>query len=295
MLPKPLSIGREAALAALVLTLLMPAMSARAELSSYAGQTPVAGDDHRHAGSAESERVLATSPPGCPHESGSPAALFDQARLYGLDWLNVSSHDYLLTGDPNSPAYRFWIDPASAPRSDARFGYVVRPNPLGFPDWLHGGVVSPPWSEATSLSTLAEARSTPGRFAAFAGREFTAPAYRGRVNHKVVLPPDGTDRICGYQSSQGKRNLCANESDLYRWSARIGAALIQAHPGAFSPYQAEWDPVAEPRGISDAFVSGIEVANASGLSWEDGYRNALDQGDRFFPSCSAGAQRSCPP
>jgi hypothetical protein len=284
MFTSALAIGKGAARTALGLALLLPAVSARAQLSSYAGQVAVAGDDHRHAGSAESERVLAASPPGCPHESGPAAALFDQARLAGFDWLNVSAHDYLLTGDPNAPAYRWWTDPASAARTDARFGYAVRPNPLGFPDWLTGGVVSPPWSEVTSLSTLADARSAAGLFAAFAGREFTAPEYRGRVNHKVVVPPSATDRICGYQSNQGKRNLCANESDLYRWSARIGAALIQAHPGEFSPYQAEWDPVAEPRGITDAFVSGVEIANAAGLTWEDGYRNALDRGYRFFPS-----------
>lgn len=254
------------------------------QLSTYLGQTPIAGDSHRHAGSADSERLLGAIPPACPHESGQPAALFDRARLAGVDWLSLAHHDYLLTGDPNAPAYRFWIDPTSSPRVDPTWGYTVTPSPLGFPDFALGGSVSPPWNEIASLSSAADTRNVPGSFLAIAGREYTAPSFLGRPNHKSVIPRGATDRICGSLSEQGKRHRCASESDLYRWSAAEGGALIQAHPGEFTPYQAQWHPLTAPRGISDVFVFGIEILNGDGVQWEDGYRNALDAGYRFFPA-----------
>jgi len=256
----------------------------RAQLSTYNGRTPIAGDAHRHAGSADSERMLGELPAACPHESGLPSALYDRARLAGVDWLSLAFHDYLLTGDPNAPAYRFWTDPASTPRVDPTWGYTVAPSPLGFADFALGGTVSPPWNEIASLSSVADTRTLPGSFLAIAGREYTAPVYRGRANHKTVIPPGATDRICGSLSDQGKRHRCASESDLYRWSAAEGGALIQAHPGAFTPNQAQWHPLSEPRGISDVFVFGVEIGSAAGTQWEDGYRNALDAGYRFFPA-----------
>jgi hypothetical protein len=255
------------------------------QLSTYIGQRPIAGDAHRHAGSADSERELGATPPTCPHESGAcRARSAHRARLADVDWLSPSFHDYLLTGEPNAPAYRFWTDPASRPRVDPTFGLHRDAFPLGFADFALGGSVSPPWNEVASLSSVAETRSVPGSFAAIAGREYTAPLFLGRANHKTVVPRGATDRICGSLSEQGKRHRCATESDLYRWSAAQGAALIQAHPGEFTPYQAQWHPVSEPRGMSDAFVFGIEILNDAGVQWEDGYRNALDAGYRFFPA-----------
>ena len=257
---------------------------ARAQLSSYSGRVPIAGDSHRHAGSAVSESEIAAVPPICPHETGLPSALYDRARLAGVDWLSLAFHDYLLTGDPNAPAYRFWVDPASVPRIDPTWGYTVLPSLDGFVDFTSGQSVWPPANEIRSHASVADTRNAPGAFLAIAGREFTAPTYRGRINHKVVVPPGSTDRICGYQSSQGKRHRCADESALYRWSAAGGIALIQAHPGEFAPYQAPWHPLSEPRGISDVFVYGVEVGSDAGLQWEDGYRAALDAGYRFFPA-----------
>lgn len=260
------------------------ASPALGQLSSYGGQIAIAGDTHRHAGSALSELEIASVPPLCPHETGLPSALYDRARSSGVDWLNLAFHDYLLTGDPDAPAYRFWIDPSSEPRIDPTWGYTVAPSSDGFVDFARGTSVAPPWNEIASHASVADTRDQPGSFLAIAGREFTAPPYRGRSNHKTVIPSGATDRICGYQSSQGKRQRCENESALYRWSAARNIALIQAHPGAFTPFQAPWHPTSEPRGISDAFVYGVEVSSAAGLQWEDGYRAALDAGYRFFPA-----------
>jgi hypothetical protein len=254
------------------------------QLSTYGGKVAIAGDAHRHAGSAVSELELAASPPTCPHETGLPSALYDRARASGMDWLSLAFHDYLVTGRPDAPAYRYWIDPASTPRVDPIWGYTASPSTDGFVDFARGTSVAPPWNEIASHVSVAETRDQPGSFLAIAGREFTAPLYRGRANHKTVIPSGATDRICGYQSSQGKRQRCENESALYRWSAARNVALIQAHPGSFAPFHAPWHPVTEPRGISDAFVYGVEVSSASGLQWEDGYRAALDAGYRFFPA-----------
>ena len=151
-------------------------------------------------------------------------------------------------------------------------------------DFEHGVTVAPPWNEIASHASVADTRDQPGQFLPWRAASTPRPRILGRDNHKTVVPSGATDRICGYQSSQGKRQRCENESALYRWSAARNIALIQAHPGAFTPFQAPWHPLSEPRGLSDAFVYGIEISSVSRVQWEDGYRAALDAGYRFFPA-----------
>src|SRR5262245_13772276 len=98
------------------------ALVAHAQLASYNGLTPIAGDAHRHAGSAEAERAFRANPPQCPHEAGDGTTLWQRARANGFDWLSLSYHDTLLTGDRQNPAYLYWTSPDATPRVDPQFG-----------------------------------------------------------------------------------------------------------------------------------------------------------------------------
>jgi hypothetical protein len=209
-----------------------------------------------------------------------------------------------MTGDPHghgvqgthAGAYTWWTDPASPPLVPSDGTSPVAPNPGGLPDYVTGGIVSPGWNEARSLSTAAEKANDPaGGFVAFSGREFTtdtppSPPDLGqapkRGGHKVVILPGPSDVICGAlePDEQGPANEC-DETDLYAWVSRAGGAIIQAHPaqwtaGAFT----RWHPGSARGGLTDVFVSGAELGNQSGLYWENAFQIALRNGYRFFPA-----------
>ena len=259
--------------------------------------TPVAGDEHQHAGSLRevytAYKRQAGLPGGyCPHQFGRPLDLYDANDAAGYDWLVLAHHDFLMTGDPDSAAYRWWTNPTSLPLRLANGDPFITPIAAGLPDEVGGGSVVPGWNEALSLSTAAEKKnSTASDFVAFAGREFTTLAVEpegaaaGEGGHKVVLVPGATDRICGPSETlaQGAANAC-NETQLYEWVYDLGGIIIQAHPGDWKPGMTRWHPVSAKAGMADLFVQGVEVASAGGLAWEHGYQTALGNGFRLFPS-----------
>ena len=154
-----------------------------------------------------------------------------------------------MTGSPDGTAafrssgsaYRWWIDPDSKALEPSDGSYPIAPDPSGLRDHVAGGVVSPGWNEALSLSSAAEVWNQPGDgFVAFAGREYTTndrtkPPELGeapkRGGHKVVLLPRPSDRICGplEPTDQGPENVC-DETEFCDWVEGLGGIILQAHP-----------------------------------------------------------------
>ena len=275
--------------------------------SAYFGLTPVAGDDHHHAGSLISNFVAYEKQAGistaCPHEFGAPLDVYDRNAAAGYDWLVIAHHDRAshggMTGDPDGTslyrshagAYQWWTRVGAPSLRVATGAAYVSPNPRGLPDYRTGGTVVPGWNEALSFSSAAAKKNAAaGSFVAFAGREFTtlartaAGAAKGQGGHKIVVLPGGSDRICGYLgTAQGRTNEC-DETQLYGWVYDQGGAIIQAHPGDWAGGMTPWHPDTAPAGISELFVHGVEVGNTQGLLWEDGFQTALGSGVRVFPS-----------
>jgi hypothetical protein len=275
--------------------------------SAYFGLTPVAGDDHHHAGSLISDFVAYQKQAGistaCPHDFGKPLDVYNRNEAAGYDWLVIAHHDRAthggMTGDPagtsmyrsHPGAYQWWTGAGSPALRLPNGAVFLAPNPLGLPDYRTGGTVTPGWNEALSFSSAAEKKNAePGRFVAFAGREFTTldplarSASKGQGGHKVVVLPGRTDRICGYLgTAQGRTNEC-DETQLYKWVSQQGGVIIQAHPGSWTAGMTPWHPDTAPAGISELFVQGAEVGNTQGLLWEDGFQTSLGNGVRVFPS-----------
>ncbi len=283
--------------------------------SPYSGLQPIAGDAHQHSGSLlnhfQAHQHLTGQESACPHAFGDPIGLFDHHHSVGYDFAILSHHDRApnggLTGDPdgrgvggNEGAYQWWTDPASQPILDSGGNPVVTPDPAGLRDYDLGGYVSPPWNEAASLSTAAEARNDPaGGFLALSGREYTNSSsmaegpLAGEGGHKIAVLPGLSDRICGrLRGWQGDFHECEDEGELYRWVHDEGGVLIQAHPrwgwiNGMTPFH----PVTAPAGMSDIFVHGVEVAQAGFIEWEDAFQRALQHGYRVFPSFGSDAHR----
>jgi hypothetical protein len=280
--------------------------------SAYTGLEPVAGDSHQHAGSLigsfAAYQRLGNPALACPHEYGNPLDIFAAQRSAGYDWGSLAHHDRAtgggMTGDPHgrgaeglyAGAYDWWTDPASTPLVPAGSGAPIVPHPDGLPDYVTGGVVSPGWNEARSLSSAAEHANDPaGGFVAFAGREYTtnhppSPPDLGqsplRGGHKIALLPGPTDVICGPLAAddQGPANAC-DETDFYDWVHRQGGAVVQAHPAQWAVgTPTRWHPGTARGGLSDVFVQGAEIGNHSGLYWEHAFQIALQNGYRFFPA-----------
>ncbi len=261
---------------------------------SFTGMTPVAGDEHHHAGTLDGAYTVYRAQAGlgtgaCPHEFGRPLDLYEHAKGEGFDWLLLSHHDFSMTGDPDSDAYRWWTKPGAPPvlKNGAPF---ITPDPAGLPDFVVGGAVEPPWNEALSLSSAAALEnSTASNFVAMQGREYTTvpgeatgpTALQG--GHKIVVLPGAADIVCGAQSDQGPANHC-DETQLYRWVYQQQGIIIQAHPGNWKQGMTRWHPLTAKAGMADLFVQGVEVGNRVGFWWEDGYQTALGNGYRLFPS-----------
>jgi|GEM_PF-6805675 len=259
---------------------------------SFTGLTPVAGDEHHHAGTLKENFLVHEIQRGasnweCPHEFGRPLDLYDRSQANGYDWLLLSQHDFSLTGDPDSDAYEWWTKPGATPVLKNGAPYVV-PHPDGLHDHVAGGAVVPPWSEVLSLSTAATLKnSTTSSFVAMQGREYTPasgvpPAPFGG-GHKIVILPGETDRICGAYDNAGPANRC-DETDLYRWVWQQGGVIVQAHPGNWKPGMVRWHPTTARSGMADLFVQGVEIGNRVGMWWEGSYQTALGNGYRLFPS-----------
>jgi hypothetical protein len=305
-------VSHRGALRALLFFVCLPLLAPSGDGGCGAGDValvPLAGDTHHHAGSLISEFVAYQKRAGlgtaCPHDFGKPLHVYDRNQAAGYDWLVIAHHDRAthggMTGDPNGTAvfkshpgaYAWWSDPRSAPLRLRDGTLLSDPNPLGLPNYVTGGVVSPGWNEARSLGSAAERKNatTPGNFVAFAGREYTTndgfavSAARGYGGHKVAVLPGPTDRICGYLgSAQGRANDC-DETGLYDWVFQQGGVIIQAHPGDWAVGTSHtWHPDLRPAGLADAFVHGVEVGAPGGLLWENGYQAALARGYRVFPS-----------
>jgi len=249
------SVGARArAVAALLLILVGSPMAAVAAepFAAYEGWRPVAGDTHRHAGTAYSVLAYARNLAGqgsCPHEWGDPTAILMRAKKDGYDWLNLSFHvgvsgivkpdktPHRLVGSARDPAYLFWSDPVRRPILDTEGNFRIDPSPLGFPDFERGGAVDPPYNEALSLASAANNMTANGVFVAFAGREFTTVAFTpqggkaGQGGHKSALFPGDLDTSCGITDDPKNGRECESESELYRWAAREDGVLIVNHPG----------------------------------------------------------------
>lgn len=281
------------------------AAPARAEpLTSYDGWRPAAGDAHRHAGTAYSllaaSRVADEGP--CPHEFGPAVEVYSWARKKGYDWLSLSYHvgvrgivkpdrtPHQLSDSLSDPAFRWWIDASREPIPIEEFGYTILPQRAGFPDYVRGGTVSPPFNEALSLSSAAARSSVPGEFAAIAGREFTTASFvprggqPGDGGHKVLLFARPQAASCGVSTDPQASTTCSGETDVYRWVRDENGAAIQAHPGSL-PKLVGYSR-ANRGGFTDKYVHGIEVgkSNAFQPAWELGFQKTLQIGYRLFPA-----------
>jgi hypothetical protein len=255
-----------AVVASAVVLLSSPARSPLAqELPTYLGQRAVAGDAHRHVGSAGSHLDLAMQPPTClpiytsdpraTHETGLSIAIYRHLREQHYDWANLSHHEDRMTSAPSSAAFARWKREAVG-RSDSQYGYCTPTSSVGFPsfsaatlgNWLREPnlatappptcsrayqTVIPAWNEPLSDSSAAAAADVPGSFAAFSGREYTPP--NGSGAHTVAIPPGSTDTICRSSASLKPdfrtEDRCTDETALYRWIYRFGdGVLIRAHP-----------------------------------------------------------------
>ncbi len=285
-------------------------------LQSYATMAPLAGDGHRHAGSAASHLKLAVGVChdvglGDPHERGLNIAIYDAMRNAGYDWANLAYHDYSISSGSENRGYLDWIAPGPARAVDATFGYQVIPSTSGFPDWTQCGDGAPedqPCSgstganEALSHTTAANLRNVPGRFAAFSGREYT----NGYDPHTVAIPGDDTDTVCGLYDNWIDQTAaippadrCSSESDLYAWIQRSSVdhgggqgVLIRAHPqDPASPGGQNWHPLYRLYGFSDRSIQGMEVGRlyGDGPQWEATYQKYLARGHRLFPSYGSDA------
>ena len=281
------SLARGARLAALALLGAAIAVEASAQADPYAGMERLAGDAHRHAGSARSLLAMGNA---CEHETGLGIAVYDHLRGAGYDWANLAYHNnnFAIANAEDSPHYQQWVVRGNG-YSDP-LGWTIEPSPSGFPDWAACGdgsgaaqpcpAVTPPWNEPSSMSSAARAKTQVGTFGAFAGREFTTTAL-----HTVVIPPGDTDSICSDETPPGK-DACADETELYRWIRRTGnGVLIRAHPSSTS-FHFPWHPLTGRRGFTDLAIQGIEVGKAyNGYpQWEGRYQDVLWRGHRVFPA-----------
>ena len=277
---------------------------------------PLAGDDHRHAGSAASHLKLARGVCndiglGNPHERGLNIAVYDALRNAGYDWANLAYHDYAISVGSANRTYLDWIAPGPARSVDPSFGYQVIPSTKGFPDWRQcgdGGPAAQPCigstgaNEALSHSTAADLRNDPGHFAAFSGREYT----RGTNPHTVAIPAGDTDTVCGlyeYTIDQTApvplADRCSSEGELYAWIHRSQAdhgggdgVLIRAHPQDPNSQDGQnWHPLYSPSGFSDRSIYGMEVGKVYGVGpqWEGTFQKYLAKGNRLFPSYGSDA------
>jgi hypothetical protein len=289
-------------------------------LPSYGTMIPLAGDDHRHAGSAASHLKLARGVCsdiglGNPHERGLNIAVYDAMRNAGYDWANIAYHDYAISVGSTNLTYLDWIGPGPARAVDPTFGYQVIPSTKGFPNWTQCGDGGPAYqpcsgstgaNEALSHSTAADLRNEPGHFAAFSGREYTNAA----EPHTIAIPTGDTDTVCGigvYTAASPPdqtaglppADKCSSESDLYAWIHRSQAdhgggdgVLIRAHPEDPTFASGEnWHPVYRPFGFSDRSIYGMEVGKLYGIGpqWEGTFQKYLAKGNRLFPSYGSDA------
>ncbi|MBM4337219.1 MAG: hypothetical protein FJ108_15155 [Deltaproteobacteria bacterium] len=289
-----------------------------APLPRFSAWTPLAGDVHRHAGSADSHLKLAAGVcseggTGDPHERGLNVAVYAALRTAGYDWGNLSYHDFAISSGEQSRTYRDWIAPGPARGVDETFGYQVIPSTAGFPDWTRCGSGAPAdqpcagstgANEALSHSTAAELANARGVFAAFSGREYT----NGVSLHTIAIPAGPTDTICGLDRDASNpssplplADRCANEGELYAWIHRSAAehgggdgVLIRAHPeDPAQPGAWSWHPVYLPGGFSDRSIYGIEVGRqfAVGATWEATFQKYIARGYRLFPAYGSDAHR----
>ncbi len=268
-----------------------------------------------------------SSPPpseaNCPHESGLNLAIYRALEDADYDWGNLSYHvagAFDLTADPNSATFKRWAVEERS-RIDGAYGYCTPTSRDGLPDftsapqsnWLEApgvpgspicssayAVVDPPWNESVSHSTAATARSVPGSFAAFSGREYTA------ARHTIAIPPGDSRTPCTTVSSGNPNppDACPSETELYRWVNRYGpGVLIRAHPSDGNDGDGDegpvtrWNPLGTPQersGFSDEWIQGIEVGGGlgfPGLAWELSFQNMTRLGYRLFPSYGSDFHR----
>lgn len=282
-------------------------------LGSYSGFAPLAGDDHRHAGTVKDHNDLLNlgTTGSCPdpylnqHQSGPAPAVYDHMAAAGYDWANLSFHLLASATDFNTsstnPQYIQWTTGDQTARTDPVYQYVLQRSPAGLPDYATGLFVLPPWNEAKSLSTAAASRSAAGSFAAFSGREWTR-----NEGHTIAIPAGDTSDSC---AAVDGGPTCKPEilSDLYKWIARSSGVLVLAHPRTidtpasfFAPWKVSLNSCGEPdaiweAGFSDRYYAGIEIAAAPNFSvknaWEVAYRVATSLGYRLFPSYGSDHHR----
>ncbi len=236
-----------------------------------------------------------------PHSHVWCDALFERGKANGLDWMNLSTHDFgLLDWLPdygNAKAYRddvleFWKQ--NPDYADPYFGddpdYQYPTGPDAFPLWTEPGGTDLEWP---SMQRCAEFASEPGSFVAFGGIEYTAQqggdqcgpsAYCG--GHKTVMYLHESDKVCA-ATDINPAQTC-DETGLYdHIRANAGIANI-AHPDWLGPKLVEHDPDSAVSGIDDAVVMGVELRFSGNKDLEEGvanhsYRDMLDAGFRTQP------------
>lgn len=182
------------------------------------------------------------------------------------------------------------------------------------------------WNEALSLSKAAEAANDPPNFLALSGREYTPEGGRMRGfesekgGHKVIFLPGESNAACHSRNALSSHvpdqndpclapDATPNTQKMFDWAESLGGVVIQAHPNLNSGdgTNGDWEfgifryfptldtatpPRWGPGGMSEAHLSGMEVATARRMLWERAYQTALSAGFRLFPSLGTDLHRS---
>lgn len=279
----------------------------------YAGLTGYGGDTHVHGATAMEVVTLyngydytdcsnASIIGGdTPHSHVWCDNLFARGKENGLDWMNMSLHDFgLLDWIPqvgNGKTYTdsvkaFWANQEGY--EDPYFGddedYVYPTSADGFPLWTEEGGTESEW---LSMQRCADMMNQKGEFIAFGGIEYTAQqggdqcgpyAYCG--GHKTVMYLHESDKVCAATNANPEQTC--DETALYEHIRENAGVASIAHPDWLGPKLVEHDPNMAVSGIDDEIVMGVEMRFGGNKDIEEGvpnhdYRAMLDAGFQTQP------------